>query len=320
VGAAVIRRFNLVACAAVLVALCAAPAAQAADKIAPPGSPPHWLPKWDWVLDHWFPYDTQRLYTALHTSDPELRKYFGGQEHQVVPPLLGLAHERGWTRAKLVRHLVRPWRGHVTRRQYRRLAHRASLTLTQGHLMQHMLFHPLHEKALFDRGEEIYGAPNQEVLPYRKQGLSPLEIAAHFGRSKEQATDAVETILRETAAEGIQRKLTPRAQMLRYLAIQLPLVPGWLEFKGTGMNPQAMYEHGGHQHAGAAAAGGGGSGKGSLESAARAGSSAPADAPSPLIPGLIGAACALGLVGIVLLVVRPGRRVSAREGRDRAAW
>ena len=51
--------------AAAQVQLPAKPQTASLDSDAPPGSPPHWLPGEQWVMQHWLPYDEQRLYSLL---------------------------------------------------------------------------------------------------------------------------------------------------------------------------------------------------------------------------------------------------------------
>ena len=47
------------------VQLPAKPQTVSLDSDAPPGSPPHWLPGEQWVMQHWLPYDERRLYSLL---------------------------------------------------------------------------------------------------------------------------------------------------------------------------------------------------------------------------------------------------------------
>jgi hypothetical protein len=47
------------------VQLPAKPQIASLDSDAPAGSPPHWLPGEQWVMQHWLPYDEQRLYSLL---------------------------------------------------------------------------------------------------------------------------------------------------------------------------------------------------------------------------------------------------------------
>jgi hypothetical protein len=226
--------------AALLFTLCAAPSA-AQDSIAPPGSDRHWLPHWSWVLNHWFPYSVPQLYAALDTSDAELREYFGGRAHPVVPPLADLARQRGVSPGKLVRELVAPWRHKTSRAHFAALKRRAALTLSQGHLLQHMLFHPLHEKALLWRTQDIFTITPVEVDALLRQGYSRLEIGARYGRSEQDLTDATTTILRRASRRAVRQHWTTRSEADRYLAIQIDAIPAWLTFKAATADPQAQY-------------------------------------------------------------------------------
>src|SRR5215207_5936004 len=100
------------------------------------------LPAKQWVMQHWLPYDEQRLYALLGVD----RGVIWRQLRDDTRNLAQLAEERGWEPRALARELVAPWRSEL--RDPARLAlleRRALLTLTQGHMAQHMFFHSLHQ-------------------------------------------------------------------------------------------------------------------------------------------------------------------------------
>jgi hypothetical protein len=220
--------------------------ARAQDPIAPRGAPPTWLPRREWVLNHFLPYDSATLHAAIGTGDTGLRSYFGGQEHRVVPPVAELARRRGVASDRLVRMLIRPWRGTVSRRHLGRLRRRTTLTLSQGHLLQHMLFHPLHEKALMEAEPDILGTDHTAVASLRRAGASNLEIGARFGRTEHQITAAAVAVLRGTMRRAVRRRWTPRAQARRYLRFQIGEIPAWLTFARRDAAPHRENESPGH--------------------------------------------------------------------------
>lgn len=226
-----------------------APAAGAQDPMAPPGAPKTWLPKYEWVLNHFFPYDGRTLYRVLGTDDQKLRGFYGGQAHEVVPPITDLARLRGISRARLTRILMRPWRGKVSRRRFAALRRRTILTLTQGHVLQHMLFHPLHEKALMEAEPEIFGADHMTLAAMRRQGMTLAQVGEHFGKTEQETTAAAEAVLRRTMHGAVRRQWTLRAPARRYLRFQISAIPAWLHFArgggrthvllGAGLNSRA---------------------------------------------------------------------------------
>jgi hypothetical protein len=226
---------------AVVLSLAFVPTAGAQDPIAPPGASPTWLPPYDWVLDHRFPYDVERLYALLHVDDTELRQYFTAQAGTVVPPVAELARRRGIAPRRLARTLIEPWRGRVSARRLARLRHRTMLTLTEGHLLQHMLFHPLHSKALMEAEPEVLGADHMTVAALRRAGISNLEIGQRFGRSECDITAAAGRVLRRTMRRAVRARWTPRAQGRRYVRIQYEEIPAWLRFTATAAEPD--HEH-----------------------------------------------------------------------------
>src|SRR4051794_1239459 len=114
----------------------AKPQTTSLDSEAPPGSPPHWLPNEQWVMQHWLPYDETRLYTLLGVTRGDVWRWLRDDTRN----LAGLAALHGWKDPNaLARELVAPWRG--TLREPARLKvleSRALRTLTQGHLSQHI--------------------------------------------------------------------------------------------------------------------------------------------------------------------------------------
>src|SRR5215210_3886073 len=115
----------------------AKPQTASLDSEAPPGAPPHWLPGERWVMQHWLPYDEQRLYALLGVDRGVIWRLLRDDTRSLAQ----LGQERGWEPSALARELVAPWRGRL--RDSARLAvleRRALRTLTQGHLAQHIFF------------------------------------------------------------------------------------------------------------------------------------------------------------------------------------
>ena len=209
------------------VQLPAKPQIASLDSDAPAGSPPHWLPGEQWVMQHWLPYDEQRLYSLLGVD----RGVIWRQLRDDTRTLAQLAQERGWEPQALARELVAPWRGQL--RDPARLAlleKRALRTLTQGHLSQHLFFHSLHQEAIPTHATAIFGvASRAEWSTLRRSELSPLQICRLNGLPRGHAQEQAAATLREYAEKGVARQAIPAVQAERLLSRQLRQLPRWLQ-------------------------------------------------------------------------------------------
>jgi Tol biopolymer transport system component len=209
------------------VQLPAKPQIASLDSDAPAGSPPHWLPGEQWVMQHWLPYDEQRLYSLLGVD----RGVIWRQLRDDTRTLAQLAQEGGWEPRALARELVAPWRGQL--RDPARLAlleKRALRTLTQGHLSQHLFFHSLHQEAIPTHATAIFGvASRAEWSTLRRSELSPLQICRLNGLPRGHAQEQAAATLREYAEKGVARQAIPAVQAQRLLSRQLRQLPRWLQ-------------------------------------------------------------------------------------------
>jgi Tol biopolymer transport system component len=217
---------SLLAAALTAAALAAAPAARAQDPIAPPGAEKHWLPVEPWVNDLWLPYEEERLYRLLGRTRGEVFRWVRIDAHHTMAQL---ARRRGWSVARLSAALVEPRRGQVSAAMLRTLRRRAALTLTQGHLGQHLLFHALHQTAIPNRATWIFGVRSREqFLKLRRSELSPLQIGELFGRAGVDMQRGCVRALRDAAARGVRRGELPPRQAAVMLDRQIRQVPRWL--------------------------------------------------------------------------------------------
>jgi Tol biopolymer transport system component len=214
------------AVAAAAAALAAAAPASAQDPIAPPGAEPHWLPDEEWVNLLWLPYDEDRLYRLLGRTRGEVFRWLRIDAHHT---LAQLGRRRGYTVRRLAAALVANRRGSVPGRVLRTLRRRAGLTLTQGHLGQHLLFHALHQTAIPRRARAIFGVRSQRrFLRLRRSELSPLQIGELFGRARVEMRRGSVDALRDAAAKAVRLgQLSPR-QARVMLDRQVRQVPRWL--------------------------------------------------------------------------------------------
>jgi len=227
---AIVAVATLTGCPGVAAAQVQAPAkpqTASLDSEAPPGAPPHWLPGDSWVMQHWLPYDERRLYRLLGVDRGDIWRWLRDDTR----PLADLVRLHGWDPAELAHALVEPWRRELADPpRLALLEKRALLTLTQGHLAQHLFFHSLHQNALPNHSPAIFGVASRvEWSRLRRSEVSPLQICRLNGLSRSHAQRAAEHRLRRTAAWGVAHHAIPAAQAERLLARQLRQLPRWLQ-------------------------------------------------------------------------------------------
>src|SRR3954469_24104820 len=124
------------------------------DSDAPAHAPAHWLPPQAWVYNHWLPYDETRLYRLLGITRVGLWEQLR-DDHRT---LAQLAARHGWLAPRrLAAALVAPDAARVGAKRAAVLRRRALLTITQGHLAQHLFFHSLHQFAIASEAPAIFG-------------------------------------------------------------------------------------------------------------------------------------------------------------------
>jgi hypothetical protein len=211
-----------------LLTCLAVPAAAAAqDSDAPRGADPSWLPNEEWVNLRWLPWDEDRLYRLLRTDRGEVFRWVRIDAHN---SLWRLARRKGVRDLdRLAARLVEPRRRAVGPAMTRVLQRRARRTLTQAHLGQHLLFHDLHQTAISDRAERIFGVPRlQAFYDLRRAEVSPLQIGELFGRSRVELAQGCVRALRDAMRRGIRKGAISRGQAELMLGRQLSQVPRWL--------------------------------------------------------------------------------------------
>jgi hypothetical protein len=221
------RRFAL---ALALVALLAAAAlgprgAPAQDSEAPPGASPRWLPCERWVMEHWLPFDELRLARLLDVSSETLRAWLRDDRRHTLAQLV---ERRGETVEGFADRLLAPRRPGLSEARYATFHRRAVRVLTQGHLAQHILYHPMHQPAIALDARRIFGVRAVEYRRLRLTGWSPARIGRANGRSRRQVLRATERVLRRSARLGIARGEMPRAQAWRYFRLQRGVLAHWV--------------------------------------------------------------------------------------------
>ena len=200
-----------------LLALAVSPsAAMAADSHAPKGARGDWLPRSEWVMSSWLPFDEARLYDLLRTDRAELATWLDDRR-----TLGQFAARRGHRdRRKLAETLVAPRLRTASPALRRRLRSRALDMLTQAHLARHVMFHIFHTPAVTRHAREIFGMSPHAYRVLRDSGYSPQRIAAEGGRTLQQSREALRSVLARRDDQGVRAGAMSRRQARALLARQ----------------------------------------------------------------------------------------------------
>src|SRR4051794_38254520 len=124
------RRLLLIAFAV----LAAAPGvAAAADTHAPKGARGDWLPRSEWVMSSWLPFDEARLYDMVGTTRTELASWLN--DHRTLGQLAARHGLRN--QSALAEALVAPRLRTASATMKRILRQRSRDMLSQAHLARH---------------------------------------------------------------------------------------------------------------------------------------------------------------------------------------
>jgi len=217
-------RLSVIFAVAVLSALLAAAPASTQDTEAPPGAGKNWLPKEDWVIRHWIPFDERELYSALRVRRHDVFKWLDDYDHTIA----GLARSRGVDPTKLLDRLVRRWKGRVDDEQFALLRSRTRRTMTQSHLSRHLLFHVFHNRRIGQNAERFFGVDHRTWWKMRSSGHTVLEVARKGGRTERQVRKALLRFLAREQRIGVKRLLTPRRQARRFYGVQRRQLTKWM--------------------------------------------------------------------------------------------
>ena len=215
------HRLLLLALAALLLVPAAA---QAADSHAPHGARLDWLPRDEWVMSAWLPYDESHLYEIVHSDRAEVDAWL--DDHRTLGQL---ARKRGWTsQRKLARALVAPRLKDVRPAMRAVLERRALETLTQGHLSNHVIFHVFHTPAIADHARTIFGLRPATFRQLRNSGLSPATIAQRGVRTRAGAQTRIAAVLKARGQRAVSLGAMSRVQAKALYAEQMAALPAFM--------------------------------------------------------------------------------------------
>jgi hypothetical protein len=174
--------------------------AAAADSHAPKGARGDWLPRSEWVMSGWAPFDEARLYSLLGTDRAAVAAWLDDRR-----TLGQLAAEHGFRDGRaLAQRLVAPRLRTASPAMRRTLRARSRDMLSQAHLARHVLFHIYHTPAIPRHAQDIFGMSPARYRAMRDGGTTPLRIAASGGRSAGAAREALRAILAKRDDQGVR--------------------------------------------------------------------------------------------------------------------
>ncbi len=191
-------------------------AAQAADSHAPQGARGDWLPRSEWVMSSWLPFDEARLYSLLDTDRKAVAAWLDDRR-----TLGQFAARHGYRdQRKLAEKLVAPRLRTASAAMRRTLRRRSRDMLSQAHLARHVLFHVYHTPAIPRHAREIFGMSPQRYRALRDSGSTPVRIAARGGLTLAASRDALRTILAKRDDQGVRAGAMSRRQARALFAEQ----------------------------------------------------------------------------------------------------
>lgn len=202
------------------LALLAPGAAHAADSHAPKGARLDWLPKSEWVMSSWLPFDEARLHQLVHTDRDELRAWL--DDHRTILQL-ARAHGVDDDATTLARKLV-------TRKRLF-AAGRARDVLTQAHLSRHVLFHVFHTPAIPDGARAVFGVTPRTFRRLRDSGMSPTAIALRGGRTVAEVKPRLLDLLARRGRAAARSGAMSPAQAAALLDVQREEVDAYLSHR-----------------------------------------------------------------------------------------
>jgi hypothetical protein len=191
-------------------------AALAADSHAPAGARSDWLPRSEWVMSSWMPFDEARLYDVLDTNRAELATWLNDER-----TLGQFAARRGHRdQRRLAATLIAPRLRTASPAMRRELRARTLEMLTQAHLARHVMFHIFHTPAIPRHAREIFGMSPRAYRVLRDSGYSPQRIAAEGGRTPKRSRAALRSVLARRDAQAVRAGAMSRRQAAALLAHQ----------------------------------------------------------------------------------------------------
>lgn len=230
------RRIATVAGIAVLL-LAVCDTAMARDTLAPRGAKDHWLPREGWVYRHWLPFSRADLERELVLAPGQLEAFLFDDRRTLVE----LARAKGIDPGALRDRLVAPAAVGFTADQVAVLRERAWRVLTQGHLAQHLLYHPYHGINLNANAPSLFGLSPYKYLHLRLAGRTALELLRRQQLPVSGLVDAMHRLFDIDDAEGLRLRVTGQAATLEGRQRRDSELSCWLRVPIPGVDPTHPY-------------------------------------------------------------------------------
>ena len=234
-------------CAGVLAtfltaALVLAAAADARDTLAPRGAPDRWLPREDWVYRHWLAFDAATANRELGLAPGQLEALLFDDRRTLV----ALARVRGLEPGALRDRLVAPALvGVVDPLRIATLRSRAWRMMTQGHLAQHMFYHPYHGLDARANSRRLFGLGPKAYYRARLRGRTPLGLLRANGGDPATLFAGMDALFLADRDEGLRLQSTSPAAAAERVVVQRGQLACWARHSIPGTDRGHPY---GEQH------------------------------------------------------------------------
>jgi hypothetical protein len=187
----------LILSTAAVATLADAAAVNRPDPDAPPGALYNWLPREQWVMERWMPFNESRFYKIFHLNPITTNHYLFEVPGESLD---AYAAAHGIPTSGLAQRVLGPRSPGVSVAQWHTLLARTTIVLSQHHLSQHMFFHLFHTTGMAEHMAAILGVSEASFLKlYNQTHLGFAEIAAIGGKTK---TKVEASVLKLDEAEG----------------------------------------------------------------------------------------------------------------------
>ena len=179
----------------------------ARDSLAPRKTPDRWLPREDWVYRHWSPFSQSDLERELTLAPGQLEALLFDDRRTLIE----LARVKGVDPAALRDRLVEPATAGVSADRVLALRSRAWRVLTQGHLAQHLFYHPYHGLDVRANAPMLFGLTPRRYWRLRLAGRTPRQILRIKRRPAVGLYVGMRRLFDVDDAEGVRLQVTSPA-------------------------------------------------------------------------------------------------------------
>jgi len=202
------------------------------------------LPKEEWVMKHFPPFDERTFVMALKIPQPQFEAFLYNDHHTLAQ----LADQRRVAFEPLVETLA-GWTADVPGVDAELIKQRIRLTLVSGHLAQHVFFHVFHGTQFSPGLREASGLSRDRfnLLRDKRWSYRRLIKAAHGNADAVQ--EQVAGKVRANAARGVATLQMPQSEADAMSHRQLRRLPCWFNRPAQHVDQAAPYDRAYTKHA-----------------------------------------------------------------------